>query len=127
MKNILPMVLVFVVLTAVLITGRNWLQERGIDQEVLIIGNLVLFIVSLVSFFITYRSLNVKNTHAFIRAIYGGFIAKFFLLVLAAFVYASVAKSINKPALFGCMGLYIVYAFLEVKTLLGILKKKTNA
>jgi uncharacterized membrane-anchored protein len=127
MKHIRPMILVFVALTAFLVLGKSWLQERGVDQEVLIIGNLVLFIVSLVSFVITFRSINVKNTHAFIRAIYGGFVAKFFLLVIAAFVYAMVAKSINKPALFGCMALYIVYAFLEVKILLGILKKKTNA
>ena len=127
MKHIRPMALVFVFLSAFLILGKSWLEKKGVDRDVVIIGNLVLFIVSVVSFTITFRSLKVENTHAFIRAIYTGFIAKFFLLLIAAFVYAKVTKSINKPALFACMGLYIVYAFLEVKTLLGILKRKKNA
>lgn len=127
MTYLRPMILVFVALTAVLITGKNWLAKKGFDQDVLIIGNMVLFLVSLISFLLTYRSLNTKNTHAFVRAIYSGFIAKFFLIVIAAFIYIMVADTINKPALFACMGLYIIYAFLEVTALLRILKQKKDA
>ncbi len=127
MKYLRPIILVFVAITVVLIFGRTWLAEKGFDQDVLIIGNIVLFLVSLISFLVTYRSLNTENTHAFVRAIYTGFIAKFFLIVIAAFVYIMLAGTINKPALFACMGLYIIYAFLEVTALLRILKQKKNA
>lgn len=127
MKHARPMTLVFVVLTALLFVAKNWLVEKGFDHDVLLIGNMVLFLVSLVSFLITYKSLKVENSHAFVRAIYTGFIAKFFLVVIAAFVYIMVAKAINKPALFACMVFYIIYAFLEVRILLQILKQKKNA
>jgi hypothetical protein len=127
LKQLLPMILVFVLVTSFLITGRSWLAEKGVDQDVLLIGNLVLFLVSLISFLITFRSLRTENPHAFVRGIYTSFIAKFFLVAIAAFIYIMIAKSVNKAALFTCMGLYIVYAFMEVTTLLRILKQKKNA
>ena len=127
MKYLRPMMLVFIFLTAFLIIGQSWLAEKGVDPDVLIIGNMVLFMVSLISFFITFRSLKSDNAHAFVRAIYSGFIAKFFLVAIAAFIYIVIAKTVNKPALFSCMGLYIIYTFLEVSSLLRILKQKKNA
>lgn len=127
MKHIRPMLLVFVLINALLFLSKNWLAAKNVDYDVLIIGNLVLLLVSLISFLITYRSLDNQNAHAFVRAIYTGFIAKFFLVAIAAFIYIMLVDSINKPALFLCMGLYIVYAFLEVSSLLRILKKKRNA
>jgi len=127
MKHIRPMMLVFILLTVVLIAGRSWLAAKGVDQDVLIIGNIVLFLVSLISFLITFRSLKSENAHAFVRAIYSGFIAKFFLVAIAAFIYIMIAKTVNKPALFSCLGLYIIYASLEVSALLRILKQKKNA
>lgn len=102
--------------------------KKNIDQEVLIIGNLVLFIVTLLTFLLTYRSLKSKNPNAFVRAMYGGFMIKFFVVAIAAFIYIMITKkNVNKPALFSCMGLYIVYTFFEVTALLRVLKQKKNA
>ncbi|HRO70221.1 MAG TPA: hypothetical protein PK951_07575 [Chitinophagaceae bacterium] len=127
MKQARPMTLVFVFLTGILLLSKSWFEKKGFDHDVLMIGNMVLFLVSLVSFLVTYKSLSIKNPHAFVRAIYTGFIVKFFLVVIAAFVYIKVADAINKPALFACMGFYVIYAFLEVRILLQILKQKKNA
>lgn len=127
MKQARPMTLVFVALTALLFIARNWLVEKGFDHDVLMIGNMVLFLVSLISFLLTFRSIDAKNPHAFVRAIYTGFVAKFFLIVIAAFVYIMTTSAVNKPSLFACMGLYIIYAFLEVRILLQLLKQKKNA
>ena len=121
------MILIFILLNAFFLTGRSWLAKKGIDQEVLIVGNLVLFIVSLVMFLLTYRSLKDPNPNAFVRALYSGFIIKFFVIAIAAFIYFMIAKDINKPALFCCMGLYIIYTAFEVSPLLRILKQKKNA
>ena len=53
---------------------------------------------------------------------------KFFVVAIAAFIYIMVTKkNVNKPALFFCMGLYIVYTFFEVSSLLRVLKQKKNA
>lgn len=123
-----PMILIFVLLNAFLLAGKGWIIEWGIDRDVLIIGNFLLFLVSLITFLITHHSLQSTNPNAFVRAMYGGFIIKFFTVALAAFLYIMITKKdVNKPALFSCMLLYVVYTFIEVKTLLRILKQKKNA
>lgn len=128
MKLLRPMILLFVFLNAFFLIGKRWLAEKNIDQEVLIAGNLLLFIVSLITFLLTYRSLKAPNPNVFVRAMYGGFIIKFFVVAIAAFVYImATKKNVNKPALIFCMGLYIVYTFLEVSSLLRVLKQKKNA
>lgn len=127
LPSLRPMIIVFIVLNAFLITGKNWLLKAGIDQEVMIIGNLILFAVMAFSFFITRRSFDTANPNAFVRAIYGGFIVKFFVIAIAAFVYIMISKkNVNKPALFSCMGLYVLYTFLEVSSLLRLLKPGKN-
>jgi hypothetical protein len=128
LKFLSPVIIVFILLNAFLLTSRNWLLNKGVDQEVLIVGNLVLFIISLFAFVFTYRSLQSSNHHAFVRAMYGSFIVKLFAVAIAAFIYIKLAgQALNKPALYICMVLYLVYTFLEVNALLRVLKQKKNA
>lgn len=131
-KNILqsarPLIFVFVFLTAFFVTAQSWLQKQGVSQEVLIAGNLLLFIVSLVAFILTNKALSSSNPQAFVRAMYGSFIIKFFVLAIAAFVYIMVTKkNVNKPALIACAALYIIYTGIETRALLKLLKQKKNA
>jgi len=127
-KPFMPVVLLFLILNALFIAGRTMLERWNADQNVLIIGNALLFIITLVSFLLAQRGLRNTNTHAFIRAIIGGIMIKLFVFVIAAFVYISIfKKEINKPALFTCMGLYLVYTFFEVSVLTKQLKQKANA
>jgi hypothetical protein len=50
------------------------------------------------------------------------------VIAIAAFIYIQMAKKeVNKPALFACMGLYLVYTFIEISTLTKMLKQKKNA
>ena len=127
-KPFLPVVLLFVILNAFFLTGKNMLQRWNVDHEVLIVGNALLFGITLISFLLAQKGLRNTNTHAFIRSIIGGIIIKLFVSVIAAFIYISIfKKNINKPALFTCMGLYLVYTFFEVSVLTKQLKQKTNA
>ncbi len=104
------------------------LERWNADQNVLIVGNALLFIITLISFLLAKKGLRNTNTHAFIRAIIGGIMIKLFVFVIAAFIYISFfKKDINKPALFTCMGLYLVYTFLEVSVLTKQLKQQSNA
>ena len=123
-----PVILVFILLNVFFIAARQWITNKGADQEVLIAGNLLLFVVSVITFLITHRSFRSNNPNAFVRAMYAGFIIKFFAVAIAAFIYILITKKdVNKPALFACMLLYAVYTFVEVRTLLGVLKQKKNA
>ena len=127
-KPFMPVVLLFLILNAIFIAGRSMLERWNADQNVLIIGNALLFIITIISFLLAQRGLRNTNTHAFIRAIIGGIMIKLFVFVIAAFIYISIfKKEINKPALFTCMGLYLVYTFFEVSVLTKQLKHKANA
>jgi hypothetical protein len=127
-KAFTPVVVFFVALNAFFISGRNMLHRWNADQEVLIIGNLLLFVITLLSFFLAQRGLKNPNPHAFVRAVIASIMIKLFVCIIAAFVYISIYKAnLNKPALFTCMGLYLVYTFMEVSVLMKLLKQKTNA
>lgn len=123
-----PMILVFILLNAFFIAGKNMLARWGVDQSVVIVGNLILFVVSFASFWLTRRSLTSANPNAFVRAMYGSFMIKFFVCAITAFAYIiAMKKEVNKPALIVCMGLYIVYTAIEVSSLTKLLKQRKNA
>lgn len=126
-KRLLPVILLFVILNSLFIGLRMRWKEWGIDNNVLIIGNVFLFVITLVSFLISKKGLQNKNPHVFMRSVMGSIMVKMFLAIIAAFIYISIyKKDLNKPALFICMGLYLVYTFLEVSALTRILRNKPN-
>jgi len=107
---------------------KNIFKDSGIDATVILFGNFILFAVTILSYWMMQRSFKSTNAQSFMRAMYGSFLAKFFVVAISAFVYIMVAKKeVNKPGLFICMGLYIVYTFLEVRSLMKMLKQKKNA
>jgi hypothetical protein len=123
-----PLLLVFIAMSAFFIAGKNMLAKWGMDQDVAIIGNIIVFVLVLISFLVMVKSVRSSNAQAFVRAMYLSFLVKFFALAIAAFVYIQMVKeNVNKPALFACMGLYIIYTILEVGTLMKVLKEKKNA
>lgn len=123
-----PIILFFILLNAFFITGRNFLERSGFDQSVLIIGNLVLFGATLLSFVFARRGLRAENPQAFVRSVYMSIMIKLFISAIAALVYIFLfRKNVNRPALFACMGLYLVYTFIEVSVLTKLLKEKKHA
>ena len=123
-----PFILFFILLNALFLAGRDFLERAGFDQSVLIIGNLVLFAATLVSFVFSKQGLRSENPQAFVRSVYLSIMIKLFICVIAALVYIFLfRKNLNRPALFICMGLYLVYTFIEVSVLTKMLKQKKNA
>ena len=123
-----PLIIVFVVLNGLIIAGKNFMDRQGIDREVVIIGNCLLFLLSLASLFLSRRALKSDNPNVSVRAMYTNVMLKLFVCIAAAFIYFSMAKpNVNKPALFICMALYIVYTVIEVSTVTKILQRKKNA
>jgi hypothetical protein len=105
------------------LTSKSLLDKYHFNQDLLIFGNLILFVVVLVSYIITYRSLHSGNAQAFLRAMYGSFLIKFFFLAIAAFVYIMMAKkNVNKPGLGVIALLYIIYTAIEIRALMKTLK-----
>jgi hypothetical protein len=122
-----PIVVLFVVLNALFIAGKSWLVKYGMSQEVLIVGNLILFAVTVASLFFHVKGFLHKNIQVFFRSVYGALMIKMFVCAAAVIVYAIAAKpNINKPALYICMALYFVYSFMEVRMVFRLLKQKKN-
>ena len=127
-RDFRPVLFIFVFVTAFCITGKEWLAKKGISQDVLVIGNLLLFAVSLATFLLNLRSMRSSNPQSAVRAMYGSFMIKFFVLAIAAFIYIMLAKkNVNKPGLIICAGLYILYTFFETKSLMRLAKQKKDA
>lgn len=127
-RSLRPALLIFVFVTAFCITGRQWLEKKGVNTDVLLGGNLILLIISLLAYLLLRRAVSSDNPNAFVRAIYGSFMLRFFLLAIAAFIYIMVAnKDVNKPALIACAGLYIVYTAIETRSLMKMLKQNKHA
>jgi hypothetical protein len=125
LKSFLPILLIFIVLNALLLVFRARLAEWNIDADVLLIANLLLFVITLISFLLALRGLKNPNPHAFVRSVYGSMIIKLFAGMIAATIYISIyQKGLNKPALFGSMGLYLLYTFTEVSVLTRLLRQK---
>lgn len=128
LRNFFPAILVFLVLNSAFIALMRKLEEWGFDYTVLVFGNVLVFGICFLSYWMAVRGLTTKNTHAFFRWVYGSVMIKLFLLAGVAFVYIMMNKEeVNKPALFFCMGLYVVYTFIEVSALMKVNKQKTNA
>jgi hypothetical protein len=104
------------------------LEKWRFDYSVLVFGNLIVFGISLLSYWMAVRGLSSKNPHAFFRWVYGSIMIKLLVLAAVAFIYIMVnQKEVNKPGLFFCMGLYVVYTVIEVSALMKVNKQSTNA
>lgn len=125
-KPWLPVLLIFVITTSLLVISRKWADKYQVDTNILIVGNLVLMLATMVSFYMYEKSLRNSQPQAFLRYIYSGMFLKMLICLVAAFIYIVAAKTVNKPALFGCMFLYFVYTFTEVSILLRLSKQQKN-
>ncbi len=123
----LQIIYLFLLTSLIFLLSKFLFPGKAVNYNVLIYGNLLLFIVSWISVRMSTRAVVHKNVQVFLRLVYGSFLMKFFVLAIAAFVYISIfKKEVNKAALFGCFGLYIIYTCIEVRSVLKQ-SKKPNA
>lgn len=127
LRPLFPVIILFITLNGAFTGGRILLEKWSLNNGVLIMGNLILFIVTLISFFIGRKGLQSGNAQHFVRSVYLSFILKFFILLAAAFAYIMIAKKeVSKASLITCMCLYLVYTFFEVSILMKMAKQKKN-
>ena len=116
----LPILLVFSVVSCFSVVFVTTLRKINIDQSMLIIGNMLLFVVTAFSFVLYRKALLAGNTQVFLRNVYSGMFIKFFVCLSAAFIYIfNAGNALNKPGLFSLMFLYLVYTFLEIGILMN--------
>ena len=119
-----PLVIIFLIFGALILVFRNYLEQHGFDWQVLTAGNIFIYIVTAISIQLLSKGIHAERTQVFLRNAYSGILVKLFACAAAAFVYILVAgRGLNKPALFACMGLYLVYTFIEI----SVIMRQSNA
>lgn len=124
-RPLLPIVILFLLTSVALLILKSLTATANINYTVLLTGNLVLFLVTLLSFYLHRKALFHNNVQVFLRMVYSGMLLKMVICIAAVLVYVMVAgQGVNKIAVFGCFGLYFIYTFIEVKTLMQLSKQK---
>lgn len=120
-RAFLPIFLLFIISNTILIAFPSLRFLWDMSKPVMLLGNMILFGATGVSFYLYQKSLHNNNAHAFLRMIYSGMFAKMFICLFAALIYIMVAKKgVSKGAVFGLMFLYFVYTFAEISIILKL-------
>jgi FtsH-binding integral membrane protein len=120
--------LLFIVFNLVFVVGRFKLEEWGFNLPVLLAGNLFLCLVTLATFWLHDKAMLAKDTQTYLRNVYLAMFGKLMLCAIAAMIYIFVMKkALNKPSLFFCMFLYLLYTFVEISSLMRLNQERKNA
>ncbi len=123
-RAIRPILIFFVLINLLGMPFYSNLLKSGLDPDILLVGNLFVFIITVFSFWMLLRGLKAKSTTAFLSSIYGSFIIKLAISGLLTVAYAKLkGANMNTPAIFSSLFLYLIYTFLEVKGLLALIRK----
>lgn len=124
-KQIFPLVFLFIIINTFLLTMAAFFEQHGIDREVLIIANSLLFLTNFAAFFLQRRALQNKNPNVFVRSMMGSMMIKMVVLLGAFLVYVILfGKTVNKPAIYLSLGLYVLYLGVEVMIVMKLNKQK---
>lgn len=127
-RAFLPITVIFLITNAFFVIGRSLLAKWGIEADVLIIGNLLLVLLSVFSFYQHTRALRNKNIHAFLRVLKGSMLIKMAVCGVAAFIYiVTSGKNVNTGGVLGFMALYFLYTFTEAAIVMKLSKQNKNA
>jgi uncharacterized membrane protein YfcA len=124
-RSFLPIVLTFILVSVLALAVPSMLAAWKVDHAVLLGGNGLLFLLTALSFYLYARGLRNDNVQAFLRVMYGSMLIKFVGCLLAVLIYALVSRQgVNRNGIFGCLIVYMLYTFLEVRALLQLSKSK---
>ena len=115
-RNYLYLLILFVAASCVFLALKGNQLNGKINYDVAEVGNVLLFGLAMISCALHLKAIKNPNPNAFVRSIMLSMIIKFFVLIgaLGAYLYM-VGRMRNTPAIFICMGLYVVYTILEVR------------
>lgn len=108
---IIAIIALFVVLSLVFF----WLRTAAPDYNyvVLMSGNSVMAVLSIISFFLVINQMS-KKPDAFVRGVYASSFMKLSVCIFAVLIYVIVNKpDIHKPSLFVLFGIYAAYSIVE--------------
>lgn len=125
-KFILWLAVVFVLITAALFLLQTWLlQTLGVHYEVLVAGNVVMALITLISYSLNRKGMTSDNPNVIVRSVYASTLAKLMLCVVAIAIYVIMNRTrVSKATIFLFMFFYLVYTVFETTHLLRTSKQQ---
>jgi hypothetical protein len=127
-KIYLPLFFIFIAINTLCLVFKTRLQPLGINTDVLLTANIILFLLSLVSIFMHLKALKNVNPHAFVRSVMGATLLKLFVIAGSAFVYLYAAgEGRSVKAVLAAMAIYFLYTIIEVRSVFSLNKQKNGS
>ena len=124
-RMLLPLLVIFIVLTIFILSATNLWQKYNIDKNVLMGANFLFMGTGLLVFFMQKNALTNKNPNVFIRSVIAGMMIKMFSTVLAVLTYVVlVGPTYNKKGVFISLFMYLIYLAAEVTAISKLNSKK---
>lgn len=121
MKNInylIPLILLFVIIEAGILVFSQSLIQKNISPNVLSGGNIILFLLTVITCLWQKKALNNSNPNVFIRSVMSGILLKMVVAVMIIFIYVNMSgEDFNSRGIFSVMILYFLYLSVEVITI----------
>ncbi len=124
-KVVNPLIIAFVICTMLIGVSSFLFTSYGVNYVVLIGGNCLFFLISLLVFRMQYKAMQHSNPNVFIRAVMLAMIIKFVACISAVIGYYFISKeAFSKPAVYFSMVIYVIYLVVEVRTIMKLNKSK---
>lgn len=121
MKNInylIPLILLFVIIEAGILVFSQSLIQKNISPNVLSGGNIILFLLTVITCLWQKKALNNSNPNVFIRSVMSGILLKMVVAVIIILIYVNMSgEDFNGRGIFSVMILYFLYLSVEVITI----------
>lgn len=118
MKNInylIPLILLFVIIEAGILVFSQALIQKNISPNVLSGGNIILFLLTVITCLWQKKALKNSNPNVFIRSVMSGMLLKMVVAAIIIIIYSSISgETFNRRGIFSVMILYILYLSVEV-------------
>ena len=126
-KNILPLIISFLVLSLVILAGKLFYHTGQVDYGVVLFFNCLFFLSGLLVFRMLYRAMQHSNPNVFVRTVMAGTMLKMGICIVAVIGYYFASRpAFNKPAVYAGMIIYVVYLVVVVRTVMQR-NRKQNA
>ncbi len=127
MKNKFYLLLI---LTTFILLGIEFFlsdENQYFTRVIVMSGTIALAFISVLTYYISSRSVGSDNPHRFVRGVMSGTFIKFFLCIMAVGILLFVThKKLHKPDLFLLMFVYIIYTVIETAMLSIVSRQEKN-
>jgi hypothetical protein len=124
---ILQLTLLYAAFSLLLLGGHTFLSKRGIDREVLVIANSIIYIMSGFSFWLQQKAFQDKNPNVFVRTVMVSMMIRMIICVIAVILYKFYsAGAFSTNAVLISLFLYFIYLAVEVSAIMKLNKNKNG-